>query len=112
MSKATFSQILLEVVEIMNTVLCPQYIKFPSEAEMKIIIDRYLKLYIAVILLCNVIDNLLSFRKVHPLYKIPGIFGFIDGTHINIVGPGSPRFPEFVFINRKNYHSINVQIVR
>lgn len=40
--------------------------------------------------------------------QFPGVVGAIDGTHVRIIAP-SEHEPEFV--NRKNFHSINVQIV-
>ncbi|XP_050710334.1 putative nuclease HARBI1 [Eriocheir sinensis] len=39
---------------------------------------------------------------------MPGIVGAIDGTHIRIV---APRDYEEEYVNRKNYHSINTQLV-
>ncbi|GFN84833.1 low quality protein: putative nuclease harbi1 [Plakobranchus ocellatus] len=39
----------------------------------------------------------------------PNVFGCIDGTHIKIVAP--PGNDEDMYVNRKNVHSINVQIV-
>ncbi|XP_062620963.1 putative nuclease HARBI1 [Saccostrea cucullata] len=38
----------------------------------------------------------------------PNVIGAIDGTHIGIK---SPSFEENVFVNRKNYHSINTMAV-
>ena len=38
---------------------------------------------------------------------IPGILGCIDGTHIQIQAPSDH---EYLYVNRKGYHSINVQI--
>ena len=42
--------------------------------------------------------------------RIPGITGIIDGTHIAIKSP-SPKTSEPNYVNRKGYHSLNVQIV-
>ena len=39
---------------------------------------------------------------------IPGIVGCIDGTHVRIQAPSEH---EYLYVNRKGYHSINVQIV-
>lgn len=39
---------------------------------------------------------------------IPGIVGCIDGTHVHIQAPSEH---EYLYVNRKGYHSINVQIV-
>ena len=40
--------------------------------------------------------------------NFPGVIGVINGTHIRIV---APKEQEDVFVNRKGYHSINVQVV-
>lgn len=63
---------------------------------MEIIIDRYFKLYIVVIILYNMIDNLLLFCRVHQLCKIPRLFGFIDGIHYNIVRPTNSEFVSLI----------------
>lgn len=41
-------------------------------------------------------------------FGFPGVVGAIDGTHVRIV---APSVNEHLYINRKRYHSINVQIV-
>lgn len=47
----------------------------------------------------------------------PGVIGCIDCTHVAIVPPTNNlnlvenQHPEYLYINRKNYHSINVQLV-
>lgn len=41
-------------------------------------------------------------------YQLPKVIGLIDGTHIRIQ---SPRENEYSYVNRKNYHSINVQVI-
>ncbi|XP_071375888.1 putative nuclease HARBI1 [Centroberyx affinis] len=38
---------------------------------------------------------------------IPGIVGCIDGTHVQIQAPSEH---EYLYVNRKGYHSVNVQI--
>ena len=40
--------------------------------------------------------------------RMPGVLGAIDGTHIRIA---TPVKNESIFVNRKNYHSINTQLV-
>ena len=40
--------------------------------------------------------------------NFPGVVGAIDGTHIRIL---APREYEQEYVNRKNYHSINIQLV-
>ena len=37
----------------------------------------------------------------------PGVVGCIDGTHVRVISPGGPD--EVSYVNRKGYHSINVQ---
>ena len=46
-------------------------------------------------------------------FSFPGVIGCIDCTHIAIVPPDEnhPQYPEHLYINRKGYHSINVQII-
>lgn len=41
-------------------------------------------------------------------FNFPGVLGAIDGTHIAIL---KPMEEEHNFINRKGYHSLNVQII-
>ncbi|XP_029348125.1 putative nuclease HARBI1 isoform X2 [Acyrthosiphon pisum] len=47
----------------------------------------------------------------------PGVIGCIDCTHVAIVPPSTNlnlvenHHPEYLYINRKNYHSINVQLI-
>ncbi|XP_031333706.1 putative nuclease HARBI1 [Photinus pyralis] len=43
----------------------------------------------------------------------PGIIGAIDCTHVAIIAPPheDPHYPGMVFLNRKGYCSINVQII-
>ncbi|XP_026826928.1 putative nuclease HARBI1 [Ooceraea biroi] len=45
-------------------------------------------------------------------YRFQGIIGCIDCTHVAIIAPPThhPQFPEFIYVNRKGYHSINVQL--
>ncbi len=38
----------------------------------------------------------------------PGVVGAIDGTHVRII---SPTVNEEAYVNRKGFHSINVQVV-
>lgn len=46
--------------------------------------------------------------KFYQMYKMPGIGGCIDCTHIKIQNPGGPDSE--VFRNRKGYFSLNVQV--
>lgn len=46
-------------------------------------------------------------------FNFVGIVGVIDGTHVALVPPSpeDPLHPGHLFINRKGFHSLNVQIV-
>jgi hypothetical protein len=46
-------------------------------------------------------------------YNMPGVMEAIDCTHVAIASPSgiNPNYPEHVYLNRKHYHSINVQLV-
>lgn len=47
----------------------------------------------------------------HHFYQLacfPGIVGAVDGTHVRIQAPSAH---EVAFVNRKSYHSINVQLI-
>ena len=41
-------------------------------------------------------------------HQIPGVVGVVDGTHIRIQ---RPHDFEYSYVNRRNYHSINCQMV-
>lgn len=47
-------------------------------------------------------------RSFMNRFQLPGIIGAIDGTHVAILKPSND---EHNFINRKGFHSLNVQIV-
>lgn len=51
-----------------------------------------------------------SFERRHGIKAI----GCIDCTHVAIFPPPADDEdnPEHVYVNRKNYHSLNVQLVR
>ncbi|KAB0805455.1 hypothetical protein PPYR_02425 [Photinus pyralis] len=46
-------------------------------------------------------------------HGFPGIIGAVDCTHVAIISPPveDPQYPAIVFLNRKGYYSINVQII-
>nr|CAI5859598.1 unnamed protein product [Callosobruchus analis] len=46
-------------------------------------------------------------------FGFPGVIGCIDCTHVAIISPHQqhPDYPEHLYINRKHYHSINVQLI-
>lgn len=60
----------------------------------------------------NIIEELMNFR-FYGEYGFPGVCGCVDGTHIAIVAPktNDDLYPEHIYVNRKGYHSLNVQLV-
>lgn len=42
-------------------------------------------------------------------YNVPGVLGVIDGTHVAVTALS--KDVEHAFVNRKGFHSINVQMV-
>ena len=47
-------------------------------------------------------------RSFFSVAGFPGVLGCVDGTHIPII---APSVDEYAYVNRKNFHSINVQAV-
>lgn len=66
--------------------LAPRYIKFPY----------------------TVNDQEQIKRDFYAIARLPNIIGAIDCTHVRIKAPSPDAFP---FLNCKQYHSINVQII-
>ncbi len=46
----------------------------------------------------------------HDIAGFPNVVGAVDGTHIRLQGPSRPN-QEFVYVNRKGYHSLNIQVI-
>ncbi|XP_048515024.1 putative nuclease HARBI1 [Athalia rosae] len=60
------------------------------------------------------IPELESLRnRFYTDYGFPGVCGCVDCTHIAIVPPSRHDnvYPEHVYVNRKGYHSLNVQLI-
>lgn len=56
-------------------------------------------------------EDLMSVKRAfYNISGIPNVIGCIDGTHVKINTPSKGQFPD-EYINRKGYHSINVQCV-
>ncbi|KAJ8915892.1 hypothetical protein NQ315_015505 [Exocentrus adspersus] len=90
-SQPNVSRSLHEVVDILVNQLANRFIKFPQTAkEMAGVKEQF-------------------FERFH----IPGIIGCIDCTHIKIVPPTHMDlgYPPNVFMNRKNFYSLNCQII-
>ncbi|KAK4885857.1 hypothetical protein RN001_002128 [Aquatica leii] len=51
--------------------------------------------------------------EFNRLHRFPGVIGCIDCTHVAIFPPhrDDENYPEHLYVNRKNYHSLNVQLI-
>ncbi|XP_050064633.1 putative nuclease HARBI1 [Aphis gossypii] len=77
------------VTEAIVTNLAHQWIQFPSDDEIPLIRAQF-----------------------YEKYHIHGVVGCIDCTHIYIASvPDDPIHREYMYVNRKNEHSINVQLI-
>jgi hypothetical protein len=47
-------------------------------------------------------------RKFYDRIGVPVVIGCVDGTHVKLLGPSQH---EAVYVNRKSYHSLNVQLI-
>uniref|UniRef100_A0A671Y2E2 Putative nuclease HARBI1 n=1 Tax=Sparus aurata TaxID=8175 RepID=A0A671Y2E2_SPAAU len=47
-------------------------------------------------------------RQFYEIAGFPNVVGVIDCTHVRLK---APSMNDYAFINRKNYHSINVQVI-
>lgn len=72
---------------IITQFLAPNYIRFPQNDQ-------------------EIHDTKAAFAAD---YNFPGVLGVIDGTHIAITA--LPKDIENAYMNRKGFHSINVQLV-
>lgn len=68
-------------------------------------------------MLCRRLDEFVYFPENLQQVKedffqvagMAGIVGVVDGTHIRIIAPSGDQEP--LYVNRKNYHSINAQVI-
>lgn len=110
LSQPSVSKVLNEVIDCINLHLLQKYIKFPtSPVEKQIISDWYGFKYSRIIY----INSNSLFYRFRTKYQIPGVIGIIDGSQISIFPPATNdnRYPEFIYVNRKGFHSINTQFV-
>ncbi|XP_050516554.1 putative nuclease HARBI1 [Diabrotica virgifera virgifera] len=50
--------------------------------------------------------------KFYRTHNFPGVIGCVDCTHVAIVAPKQGnQYPEELYVNRKGYHSLNVQLI-
>ena len=85
-SQPSISRALPRVVDAIIQ-LATQYITFPYTAEEQVAVKR----------------------GFHRIAGLPNTIGAIDCTHVRIKAPSPDSFP---YLNRKQYHSINVQLIR
>lgn len=79
----SISNALHEIVPVLAGPIMGQYIRFPASSKE-----------------CDYLENM------------PGVFGILDGTHIQIVTPSNePNLPARLFRNRKGTNSLNVMAV-
>lgn len=66
-----------------------------------------------VIFLLNLRDLTELKQQFYEKYAFPGVLGAIDCTHVAIIAPPTedPIYPEHQYVNRKRYHSLNVQLM-
>lgn len=86
-SQPSVSRCVAEVVRALNNPqILREHIKFPRNMEeMRIVRNRF-----------------------NNKYNLYGVIGVIDCTHVAIF---TPTENEHVFVNRKNFHSLNVQLI-
>ena len=56
----------------------------------------------------HIVDIRANQEKFFRRSRLPNIVGFIDGTQVQIIAPSEN---EDIYVNRHNYHSINVQVI-
>jgi len=85
LSKKTICKCIHETCEVLNS-LSGEFVKFPE-----------------------IIEHQNKVKADFANYSgFPGVIGAIDGTHIAIK---RPRQDEHIYVNRKGFHSLNVQVV-
>ncbi|XP_037928670.1 putative nuclease HARBI1 [Teleopsis dalmanni] len=86
MAQSTLSVIINEVLNALESTICPKYVSFINTGAETCATKLYF----------------------YEKCGIPGIIGAIDGTHIKIV---SLKNTQHLYFCRKGYHSINAMIV-
>ncbi|XP_017472210.1 PREDICTED: putative nuclease HARBI1 isoform X3 [Rhagoletis zephyria] len=86
LAQSTLSKILVEILDVFEKAICPNWIKVPKseEAKGKTAQIFYLK------------------------HKIPGVTGCLDGTHVRIIVPTENKH---LYYNRKGNFSLNVMLL-
>ena len=61
-----------------------------------------------ILIFPNEVDKLQNQAKFFELYGFPKVLGSIDGTHVPIL---APPCDEDLFVNRENFHSVDIQAI-
>ena len=83
--KSTVSRIICRVSAELAKNL-PKYVKFPVDAE----------------------ELKQTKERFYALAAFPGVVGCVDGTQVRIQ---APTLQEYEYVNRKRYHSLNIQLI-
>lgn len=87
LSQTVISRCISHISYIIGNKMSKKYVTFPTSAE----------------------EIQTTKNSFNEKYNCPGIVGVIDGTHIALTG--LPKTIEYSYMNRKGFHSLNVQIV-
>ncbi|CAH0405396.1 unnamed protein product [Chilo suppressalis] len=90
-AQGTVSNCLTEVTDALNhPSIFGQWVKFPS----------------------NIAEMMAISQQFYEIYRLPGVVGCIDCTHVAIhPPPNNEQYEEAIYVNRKGYHSINTQLI-
>ena len=86
LAQPTLSKILKEMINLLETTICPEWIKLEMTENAK---DE---------------AKLWFFEKT----GFPGVIGCVDGTHIKIIAPKKEL--QHLYYNRKGFYSLNAMI--
>lgn len=86
LGRSTVSKVLAHVLNILEYTICQEWIQIAM----------------------NEREKHTCMQHFYEKYKIPGITGCIDGTHVRII---RPHLDEHLYYNRKGYFSMNPMIV-
>jgi hypothetical protein len=83
--QSTTHDYMMDVIDVIVSDLCPQYIQWPTGERAKTVMDGF-----------------------QAMRGLEGVIGAVDGTHIPI---SAPHHEHADYINRKGFHSLNFQAV-
>ncbi|XP_017461357.1 PREDICTED: putative nuclease HARBI1 [Rhagoletis zephyria] len=86
-AQATVSVVLREILNIFESVICPEWIQIQMTAD----------------------EKQAARTNFYSKASLPGVIGCVDGTHVGIVAPSHFKHQ---YLNRKGFYSLNVMVVR